>query len=67
MARPLRIEYKNAYYHVMNCGRDHQLIFHGEKYYAAFLKCLFEAHERFGIEKKEKGYPLATVFKVKVF
>ncbi len=50
MARPLRIEYENAYYHVMNRGRDHQLIFYGEDYYAAFLKCLFEAHERFGIE-----------------
>ncbi len=50
MSRPLRIEYKNAYYHVMNRGRGRQLIFHGEKYYEAFLQCLSEAHERFKIE-----------------
>ena len=50
MARPLRIEYENACYHVMNRGRGHQDIFHSEAYFNAFLKCLTEAHTRFGLE-----------------
>jgi len=50
MPRPLRIEYGNAYYHVMNRGRNRQKIFHDERYYAAFLATLAEAHQRFGIQ-----------------
>ncbi len=50
MPRPLRMEYENAYYHVMNRGRGRQQIFHGEPYYQAFLTTLFEAHQRFGLE-----------------
>jgi len=50
MARPLRIEYENACYHVMNRGRGRQDVFHGEAYFNAFLKCLTEAHTRFGLE-----------------
>ena len=50
MSRPLRIEYEDAYYHVMNRGRGRQRIFHSEKYYEAFIQCLAEAHSRFGIE-----------------
>ncbi len=50
MPRPLRIEYENAYYHVMNRGRGRQKIFHGQAYYDEFLHTLEEAHRRFGIE-----------------
>ena len=50
MPRPLRIEYENAYYHVMNRGRDRQNIFHGDEYYEAFLLSLSEAHQRFGLQ-----------------
>ncbi len=50
MTRPLRIEYEDAYYHVMNRGRGRQRVFHGEAYYDAYLRCLDEAHRRFGIE-----------------
>lgn len=50
MSRPLRIEYKNAYYHVMNRGRGRKPIFHNEFYYQAFLETLYEACFRFGIE-----------------
>ncbi len=50
MSRPLRIEYENAFYHVMNRGRGRQQIFHDAKYYEAFLKSLEEANTRFGIE-----------------
>jgi len=50
MPRPLRIEYENACYHVMNRGRGRQKIFHGQEYYGAFLHALEEAHRRFGIE-----------------
>jgi len=50
MPRPLRIEYENAYYHVMNRGRGRQRIFHGDAYYRAFLDTLAEAHRRFGLQ-----------------
>lgn len=50
MPRPLRIEYENACYHVMNRGRARQKIFHGENYFEAFLAGLSEAHQRFGIQ-----------------
>jgi len=49
MARPLRIEYEDAYYHVMNRGRGRQCIFHGNDYYLSYLTCLEEAHRRFGL------------------
>ena len=50
MPRPLRIEYEDACYHVMNRGRAHHDIFHDEKYYQVFLTTLAEAHRRFGIQ-----------------
>jgi len=50
MARPLRINYENAVYHVMNRGRGHINIFHGKKYTDAFLVALQEAHQLFGLE-----------------
>jgi putative transposase len=50
MTRPLRIEYEDAYYHVMNRGRDRQCIFPDANYYDDFLACIDEAHKRFGIE-----------------
>jgi len=50
MPRAERIEYDNAYYHVMNRGRGRQMIFHGSSYYKAFLEGLAEAHLRFGME-----------------
>lgn len=45
MARPLRIQYKNAFYHVMNRGNGRQLIFCDEKHYQMFLDLLAEAVE----------------------
>lgn len=50
MPRPLRIEYEDAYYHVMNRGRGRKPIFHGDEYYNAFLRTLEEAHLRFKIQ-----------------
>ena len=50
MPRPLRIEYENAYYHVMNRGAGRRRIFYGEEYCQAFLSTLEEAHSRFGLE-----------------
>jgi len=49
MARPIRIEYENAYYHVMNRGRGHQAIFKNDHYYHAFIDTLSEASERFDL------------------
>ena len=50
MSRPLRIEYQDAYYHVMNRGRGKQVIFDGDGYFGEFLHTLTEAHDRFGLE-----------------
>jgi putative transposase len=50
MPRPLRIEYENDYYHVINRGRGRQKIFHNERYFEAFITSLAEAHQRFGIQ-----------------
>jgi len=47
MPRPIRIEYEDAYYHVMNRGSGHQAIFHSDVYYQAFMETLSEARERF--------------------
>lgn len=49
MPRPIRIEYEDAYYHVMNRGRGRQYIFHTEAYYQAFFETLSEACERFAL------------------
>jgi hypothetical protein len=40
MARPLRIEYLGAWYHLMNRGRRHEKIFHKEIDYRLFLEVL---------------------------
>jgi len=50
MPRPQRIEYPDAYYHVMNRGRGRQAIFHNEAYYQTFLETIKEASSRFGME-----------------
>jgi len=50
MPRPIRIEYEDACYHVMNRGRARQKIFHSVNYFEAFLAGLSEAHQRFGIQ-----------------
>ena len=48
MARPQRFEFEGAFHHVMNRGRNHGTLFHDQRYFAAFLKCLKEASEQFG-------------------
>ncbi len=47
MARPLRIQYENATYHIMNRGRSRQVVFPGPEYNQAFLQCLEEANIRY--------------------
>ncbi len=57
MPRPLRIEYEDACYHVMNRGRGRQHIFHKNEYFAAFLHTLSEAQqERIPWAIKESRY-----------
>ncbi|MFQ5883230.1 MAG: transposase [Candidatus Methylomirabilales bacterium] len=49
MARPLRIEFPDAYYHILNRGLAHQNIFSGRSDRAMFLRLLGECHEMWGI------------------
>ena len=51
MSRPLRIQYPDAWYHVMNGGRRGENVFTGKKDYNAFidlLKELVEDYKRIG-------------------
>ncbi len=50
MARPLRIQYPGAVYHVMNRGGSRQKIFADNQDYEAFVKTVGEIHERWGVE-----------------
>lgn len=47
MPRPLRIEYPNAFYHVMNRGRSRNDIFFKPTHYFMFTKILEESCSRF--------------------
>lgn len=49
MSRPLRIEYPNAFYHVMNRGLSRREIFLVEDDYEIFLETLKETSKLFGI------------------
>ena len=50
MARPLRIEYPDAFYHVSNFGLDKQRVFPSDKYFQAFLDGLEETCSRLNVE-----------------
>lgn len=50
MPRPLRLEYENAWYHVMNRGASHQNIFKSDIHRNEFLSLLREASLYYNIE-----------------
>lgn len=50
MARPLRIEYPGAWYHVLNRGRRKETIFFGDEDRELFMKVLGECSELFSLE-----------------
>ena len=50
MARPLRIEFKGAWYHVMNRGAARQDVFISDDERERFLELLGDLADRFGIE-----------------
>jgi len=50
MARPLRIEYPGAWYHVINRGRRKEKIFQNEKDYEAFLNVLEQTCRLYAFE-----------------
>jgi REP element-mobilizing transposase RayT len=49
MSRPLRIQYPNAWYHVMNRGRRWESVFESKDDYQLFLDILHEAIELFSL------------------
>ena len=49
MARPLRIEYPGAYYHIINRGLERRQIFRSPKDYEYFLGLLEYIHEKYGV------------------
>jgi len=49
MARPLRIEYAGAYYHVMNRGNQRQVVFAEPRDYELFLERLGQFRRPFGV------------------
>lgn len=50
MARPLRIEYPNAFYHVINRGDNRRLVFSGPEDYSLFLDKLVLFSEAYKIK-----------------
>ena len=50
MSRPLRIEYPDAWYHVMNRGRRHEEIFLDSRDYQAFIDLLKAVSEMFNAQ-----------------
>jgi REP element-mobilizing transposase RayT len=50
MARPLRIEYEGAYYHVLSRGNKQQAIFLSDQDRYTFLKTLGRMSERFEVD-----------------
>jgi REP element-mobilizing transposase RayT len=50
MARPLRIEYEGAWYHIMNSGVGRRPIFTNDVQRQHFLSLLGDAAERFNAE-----------------
>jgi len=50
MSRPQRIEYANAFYHVMNRGAGRRKIFNNDQERALFLTVISEAQVQFNIE-----------------
>lgn len=49
MARPLRIEYQGAFYHVINRGLERREIYRSPKDYDYFLALLGNVHEKYGV------------------
>ncbi len=50
MSRPLRIQYPDAWYHVMNRGRRGEDVFTGKKDYNAFINLLKELVEDYNVK-----------------
>ena len=50
MARPLRIEYPDAVYHVSNFSLDNKRVFPSDRYYEQFLSGIAEACARLNVE-----------------
>ena len=50
MARPLRIEFDGAYYHVLSRGNNKSSIFREEEDYRDFLDLLDQMNDRFSID-----------------
>ena len=49
MARPLRIEFEGAFYHITSRGNEKKAIFRGTEDFARFLAAISRANERYGI------------------
>ena len=47
MARPLRIEYEGAFYHLMNRGLERREIFQEERDYEKFLELIEDTHRQY--------------------
>jgi len=49
LARPIRIEYPGAFYHVFSRGNQKQLIFFSDEDRCHFINCLRKACQKFGV------------------
>ena len=57
MARPMRIEYEGAFYHVTSRGNERKEIFRGSEDYERFKHNLNEAQDKYNFLLHEKTPP----------
>ena len=55
MARPLGIQYPDAWYHVMNRGRRGEVIFSRKEDYYVFMDLLKEVVDKYNVRTGERG------------
>ncbi len=48
MARPLRLQYPGAFYHITSRGNERKEVFKSERDREKFLEYLQSAHEKYG-------------------
>ena len=70
MARPLRIEYSGAFYHITSRGNERKAVFKSERDREKLLFYLGSATERYAATEKQKGQAYTidnSIYNDKVF
>ena len=61
MPRPLRLEFKDAWYHVMNRGAGKRDIFKTNNHRMKFLEIIAQAVKLFGVEMHDQSCKVVSI------